>query len=188
MKTIIEDTDVKLLDLAREGDHQAFYELVKKYEPLIAATVTGMLGDCPEANDVGQETFIRFYSNMHQYRGEAKIGTYLTRIAINLSLNELKRRKRKFRLFRPLEESAGIFHEDESENNGRIEKKIINKAIQSLHPDFRSVVVLRMIDGYSTKETAALLKIPVGTVLSRLSRAQKKLYQILKPVLGESFE
>ena len=75
-----------MLKNARNGDNNAFKEIVKKYENQVAATVIGMLGYCTEAEDIGQETFIRFYKALHKFRGESSIGTYLTRIAINLSL------------------------------------------------------------------------------------------------------
>ena len=92
-------SDEQLVDAARGGDKDAFKELVGRYERRIATTVIGMLGHCAEADDVGQETFIRFYRALHSFRGESSVGSYLTRIAINLSLNELKRRKRRFSLF-----------------------------------------------------------------------------------------
>ncbi|MDH5745133.1 MAG: helix-turn-helix domain-containing protein, partial [Candidatus Aminicenantes bacterium] len=74
----------ELVRAAKNGDKNAFKELIKKYEHQVAATVIGMLGNCPEAEDVGQETFIRLYQSLDKFRGEASLGTYLTRIAINL--------------------------------------------------------------------------------------------------------
>lgn len=171
---------------ARDGDHGAFKNLVKRYESQVAATVIGMLGACSEAEDIGQETFIRFYESLHTFRGESDVGTYITRIAINLSLNELKRRKRKTGLFSrktpdeiadiPDEKRANMFNED---------KEIVQRALQKLDPKFRTVIVLRLMDGYSTAETAEILDIPVGTVLSRLARAQRKLKELLTPYYSE---
>ena len=86
-------SDEELLRSARAGDEEAFRSLVERYEHKVAATVIGMLGPGDEADDVGQETFIRFYRAMGNYRGEARLGTYITRIAINLSLKALKRRR-----------------------------------------------------------------------------------------------
>lgn len=143
-----------------------------------------MLGHCAEADDVGQETFIRFYKALHAFRGESGLGTYLTRIAINLSLNEIKRRRRRSWIF---PESTEVNHHlaDETEPEDIEMKKLVHQAIQQLEPDFRAVLVLRLIDGHSTRETANILKIPTGTVLSRLARAQKKMQTILSPLLGE---
>jgi len=178
-------TDDKLVFCAREGDNEAFKELVRRYEPLVAGTVIGMLGKCPEAEDVGQETFIRFYRSLNKFRGESGLGTYLTRIAINLSLNELKRRKRRASLFfhQPADELHDIT-DDKANAEPDENKEVVRQAIGKLEDKFRSVVVLRLIDGYSTEETARILKIPVGTVLSRLSRAQKKLKELLTPYYG----
>ena len=180
-------SDGKLIAAAKAGDADAFKQLVKRYESRVAATVIGMLGNCPEADDVGQETYIRFYNGLDKFRGDSSVATYLTRIAINLSLNELKRRKRRSFLFfhkANEEEEFDVPDESASTDYGD-EKETVQKAIGELEPKFRSVVVLRLIDGYSTRETAKILKIPVGTVLSRLGRAQKKLKQLLSPYMEE---
>jgi RNA polymerase sigma-70 factor (ECF subfamily) len=172
-------TDEILIKAAQEGDYQAFHELVKKYESRVASTVFGMLGRCPEAEDVGQETFIRFYKGLRRFRGDSSVATYLTRIAINLSLNELKRRKRRSLFFSPESYEAQIASGDGNDPVSYDTKEAIQHALQRLDPKFRTVLVLRLIDGYSTEETAQLLNIPVGTVLSRLSRAQMKMKNIL---------
>jgi RNA polymerase sigma-70 factor (ECF subfamily) len=178
--------DNELIVAAQRGDLEAFGKLVERYERRVAGTVIGMIGDCDEADDVGQETFIRFYQSVKRFRGESKLETYLTRIAINLCLNELKRRKRHQLLF---VRSSSAPEAEESyqvpEHDQHDQKHIVDRALQELKPEFRSVVVLRLIEGYSTEETARILKIPVGTVLSRLARAQEKLKQHLKPWISE---
>ena len=178
-------TEEELVIAAREGDGTAFKELVVRFEPIVARTVIGMLGDCAEAEDVGQETFIRFYKALPGFRGESGVRTYLTRIAMNLSLNELKRRKRRLLRFtrKPVEEYHDLA--DERQERGRdIDKERVWRAIEELEERFRSGVVLRLIDGYSTDETARILDIPLGTVLSRLSRGQKRLRELLEPHIG----
>jgi RNA polymerase sigma-70 factor (ECF subfamily) len=77
---------------------------------------------------------------------------------------------------------------DSTNAENKEEKEMIHKAIQKLNPKFRSVIILRLIRGYSTQETADILKIPLGTVLSRLTRAQKKLKEILSPILEVQYE
>ena len=144
-------------------------------------------GNGADAEDVGQETFIRFWGALDRFRGESAVGTYLTRIAINLSLNALERRKRARGRFRSLdEEEAGATPaadgRDEEEKRERGEW--VRAAVAELKPEHRAVVVLRMIDGYSTKETASLLNLPEGTVLSRLYRGMEK----LKGLLGSALE
>ena len=176
--------DLQLIAQARKGDHRAFGLLVERYESLVARTVLGMLGNVPEADDVGQEVFIRFYKAMDKFRGDSALGTYLVRIAINLSLNELKKKKRTLdvnsRNGNGFEaESLVVSDDDASRADAR---DAVRKALMNLDPKFRSVVVLRMIEGYDTRETAEILDIPLGTVLSRLTRAQKQLRKILEHV------
>jgi len=177
----------ELIERARQGDHHAFTELVRQYEPRIAATVYGMLGSCAEAEDVGQETFIRFYKSLNAFRGQSSVGTYLTRIAINLSLNELKRRRRRRQrtIYDSVDELKNL--PDTGEAAPPLElRELVQMALQGLPPKFRTVLVLRLIDGYSTRETAEILNLPEGTVLSRLARAQKKIQAILAPYYGEN--
>ena len=177
--------DNELIEKAKHGEDAAFGELVSRYEQQVAGTVKGMLGDNPAAEDVGQETFIRFYRSMENFRGDSALGTYITRIAINLSLNEIKKQKKVISLFFSRDNENKEFDvpeassaEDESDT-----KELIDKALLTLKPEFRSVVVLRMLRGYSTKEAASILKIPAGTVLSRLARAQRELRKMLEPLV-----
>ncbi|WNJ19383.1 RNA polymerase sigma factor [Pontibacter sp. G13] len=177
-------TDLVLIQAAQQGDQQAFRQLISRYEQQVAATVVGMLGNGQDAEDVGQEVFIRFYRTLDQFRGESSLGTYLTRIAINLSLNQLKKRKRnqRFRFFgKQSEEGPELQVPDQGLSQEQRETQaFVQTGLQQLAPEFRSVVVLRLLEGYSTQETAEILDIKPGTVLSRLSRAQAKLREILK--------
>jgi RNA polymerase sigma-70 factor (ECF subfamily) len=172
MKPIEDD---ELIERARVGDLGAFKTLISRYEGRVAGIVKGMLGPAAEVKDIGQEVFIRFYESLEQYRGESSLGTYLSRIAMNLSLNELKRRKRTFWFFSSDETAA----RHQSVPEGLDLKEALQRAFQKLEPEFRSVATLRLVEGYTTKETATILKIPTGTVLSRLARAQKKLKEML---------
>jgi RNA polymerase sigma-70 factor (ECF subfamily) len=174
-------TDAELIErVCSSNDQASFTEILRRYKGKVASTVYGMLGRTVEAEDVGLEVFSRFYRSINNFRGDASLGTYLTRIAINLSLNELKRRKFR-RLF-----SLETMHEDgfeiADEKSDRLfdeKKEIVQKAMLKLNDKHRAVIVLRLIDEYSTEETARILNLPVGTVLSRLARAQAKLREIL---------
>lgn len=176
-------SDTELIQDSLEGNQEAFGLLVQRYESQVAATVIGMLGNGEEAEDVGQEVFIRFFRSLSSYRGDAALGTYLTRIAINLSLNTLKKRKRKqmFRFFQSETKDRAFDIPDQGiTQDQRDIQAMVQHALHKLAPEFRTVIVLRLLDGYSTKETAEILNLPLGTVLSRLARAQKKLKDILK--------
>ena len=176
-RDFLELSDSNLIEEIHKGNMMAFEFLVTKYESAVASTVKSMLGNTVEADDVGQETFIRFYNSLSSFRGESSIKTYITRIAINLSLNEIKRRKSK----RWLQFKDNIRDDSLPSDDGdsRDAKEIVNKALGQLEPNYRSVIVLRLIQSYSTNETAEILKIPMGTVLSRLARGQEKLKQIV---------
>jgi RNA polymerase sigma-70 factor (ECF subfamily) len=184
-----DESDAELLARARQGDEAAFKRLVERYESVVASTAIGMLGKGEDAEEVGQETFIRFYQSLRRFREDSKVGTYLTRIAINLSLDELRRRKKRKLRFWSWEEREALPDElvvhDEQEIEANERKDFVRRAIQSLEGKHRAVVVLRMLNGYSTQETSALLGIPIGTVLSRLSRAQEKLRHLLTPLMNE---
>lgn len=173
---------LELVRSAAEGDQDSFRELVKMLEPAVASTVIGMLGNCQEAADIGQETFIRFYKALKNFRGDSNVKTYVTRIAINLSLNEIKRQKRRRVLFAFDSEMSDKGSEDVNFKNQEI-MSAVQDALTQLKPKFRSVVVLRLIDGYSVRETGEILGIPEGTVLSRFARAQKRLKELLAPLV-----
>lgn len=174
-------TDAALVQDAKNGDRAAFHALVLRHEAKVAGIIRGMLGNVPEAADVGQEVFIRFYKALAEFRGDAAVGTYLGRIAINLSLNALQ--SRKLRQNRFVSEELGLGLGQQEEAMRREAKEVVTKALAQLEPEFRAVVVLRLIEGYSTKEAAEILDLPQGTVLSRLSRGQEKLKGIISKLM-----
>lgn len=182
-------SDLDLVERARGGDDGAFRALVERYEAQVAATVVGMLGPGPDAEEVGQDAFVRFYQALHRFRGDSTVGTYVTRIAINLALNASRRRQRdRWRFWSrdrdddPAPDPAvdGRDTVDQAERH-----RLVQRAVQELKPDHRAVVVLRLIEGYSTRETAELLEIPEGTVLSRLSRGMQNLKKILQERMAD---
>lgn len=177
-----EKEESELVSASLNGDKQAFGEIVRRFQRMVARTVKGMLGDSVFSEDIGQEVFIKLYHSLPEFRGEAKLSTYIQKIAVNLTLNEIKRRKRFFSLFSQKGNNEMYEFEVADDNNeGKIEAaEIVNKALMSMDAKFRIIVTMRMLQGYSTKETAEILDLPLGTVLSRLSRAQEQLKNILK--------
>ncbi len=172
----------ELVRASIEGDKLAFGEIVERYRKMVAKTVKGMLGDSVFAEDIGQEVFIKLFHSLADFRGEAKLSTYIQKIAINLTLNEIKRRKRFFSTFSQKGNNEMYEYEvpDYESEEKRDASELVNKALMRLDPKFRIIVAMRMLQGYSTKETAEILDLPLGTVLSRLSRAQEQLKVILK--------
>jgi len=184
---VISEHDIELIRRVISCDYSAFKSIVEKYESKIAAVIYGIIGPCTEVEDIGQETFIRLYKGLKNFKGESNLETYITRIAINLSLNELKKRKKAKWMFLTMDE---IKHPvNDIRDYSRIEQdetnKIILQMIDRLSPKLRSVIALRFISGYSIKETAKILQIAEGTVMSRLARAQNKLKSLLKPFWGD---
>ena len=175
--TTLDCSDDRLVERARAGDHEAFRQLVRRYEPVVASTVIGMLGQGADADDVGQETMIRLYRSLDRFAGRSSLKTYLTRIAINASLDALRRRRRFLKRFWSL---GGDEPQPEPQDSVDVSsRREVHRALRQLTPDHRAVVVLRLMQGYSTQETADLLNLPVGTVLSRLDRAKKRLVTLL---------
>jgi RNA polymerase sigma-70 factor, ECF subfamily len=178
--SVTEESD--LVKASLDGDKKAFGEIVTRYQKMVARTVKGMLGDSVFAEDIGQEVFIKLYYSLSEFRGEAKLSTYIQKIAVNLTLNEIKRKKRFFSMFS--QRGNNEMYEFEVADSDTEERKeaseIVNKALMAMDPKFRIIVTMRMLQGYSTKETAEILDLPLGTVLSRLSRAQEQLRDILK--------
>lgn len=177
--------DGELLARARAGDDRAFTALVERYEGAVAATTIGMLGAGDDADDAGQETFIRFHQSLGAFRGESSLKTYLVHIAMNLSLNALRRRRRSVLRFISRDETPIEWAEPSVGPDGLVDteelRRFVRHAVSQLSEKHRAVVVLRMFDDCSTREAAAILGVPEGTVLSRLSRAMKELESRLAP-------
>ena len=169
-----------LIKAVIDGDKIAFGEIISRYRKMVARTVKGMLGDSVFAEDIGQEVFIKLFYSLADFRGESKLSTYIQKIAVNLTLNEIKRKKRFSSMFSQTGDEIKEYDIPVSDTEEMNEaKELLNKALKALNPKFRIIVTMRMLQGYSTKETAEILNLPLGTVLSRLSRAQEQLRSIL---------
>ena len=174
-----QEPDEVLIEKSRAGDQAAFKTLVVQYEGKVAGVVRTLLGATPEAEDVGQEVFIRFYNALHKFRGDASLSTYLVKIAINLALTELRKDRKLNARMTSLEDANQVqATEDQMDLRQQLQYEL-----SRMEPEFKSVVTLRLVEGYTTEETASLLDIPVGTVLSRLARAQHKLRTALSKKL-----
>ncbi|MEO8624411.1 MAG: RNA polymerase sigma factor [bacterium] len=184
-------SDAQLLALARRDDHDAFRRIVERYEAVVAATVIGMLGRGDDADDVGQETFVRFHRALGEFREESTLKTYLVRIAMNLSLNALKQRKRRRWRFLSRDQAGSEIpepvmpaphtHIDEAQE----QRDLVHHAVAGLNEKHRAVVTLRLLHGLSVRETAQALGVPEGTVLSRLARATEQLRAVLGPYMRD---
>src|SRR5262245_54327113 len=140
--------DLELVARAAAGDELAFRTIVERHESAIARTVTAMLGAGDDADDVGQETFVRLFRALPRFRGDAELRTYLTRIAVNLSCDVLERRRRRKGWIRlvggnddpPLEANAADTTEQASRHDA------VRRAVDSLDAKQQAVVVLRFLE------------------------------------------
>lgn len=183
-----ETDELTLVQRAAQGDEGAFREIVQRHESAVARTVTGMLGPGDDADDVGQETFVRLFHALPRFRGDAQLRTYLTRIAMNLCLDVLGRQRRRAGWVRigDDDESSALAAPDERQQADRDERAAaVRRGVDGLEAKQKAVVVLRMLEERSTRETADVLGVPEGTVMSRLKRAMEKLETILAAELAK---
>ena len=181
-----------LVDRARAGDASAFTELVDKYERKIFRLAKHITQNDEDAEDVLQESFMKAYSNLDSFQGQSKFYTWLVRIAVNEALMKLRKRKsdRTVSLDEPHEteedtvtREIAVWEDDPERKYSREELRgILERAVESLKPAFRTVCVLRDIEELSTEETAEALGISVPAVKSRLLRARLQLRERLTRV------
>jgi RNA polymerase sigma-70 factor, ECF subfamily len=181
--------ETTLVAQAREGDTTAFGELVRRYEGKIFRLAQHVTQNREDAEDVLQETFMKAYEHLDQFQGNSKFYTWIVRIAVNQALMQLRRRKNDKSV--SLDETIdtgedtlvreiAAWDENPEERFSREELGgVLDTAIQSLEPPYRSVFVLRDIEELSTEETADALDLSVPAVKSRLLRARLQLREKL---------
>lgn len=184
--------DEELIYRFQNGDVYAFDQLVYRYKDPLINFVYNFLGDRIDAEDVVQETFLRVFKKKHMYRNIAKFSTWIYTIAGNLAKTELRRRRR-----RRIMSISQIGYDDrdydipddmltpDKKVNSDINEKSIREEIQNLPAKFREVVVLRDIQEFSYEEISDILKIPIGTVKSRVNRGRSRLQKRLKYLLDK---
>lgn len=191
------DVDAPLVARVQRGDQRAFEMLVVKYRRRIERLIARMVRDTNLVEDIAQETFIRAYKALPQFRGESAFYTWLYRIAVNTAKKSLMQLKRD-----PLvSESALAGSGDEDDGPSRAENELtdgetpeslmasqqiaqtVNQAIESLSDDLRQAITLREIEGMSYEDIAELMQCPIGTVRSRIFRAREAIALRLKPLL-----
>jgi RNA polymerase sigma-70 factor (ECF subfamily) len=193
----ITDEDHTLVTLCKKGDADAFEALVKKNQKRMLNISFRMIGSYEDACEVVQDAFVNAYQSMKQFEGKAKFSTWLCTIVMNLSKNRLAQLK-----IRHQRESVSMddpISADDSTMNrtpaseqpsalARLEQRDIQKKVQecidSLDSEFREVLILRDMQGFSYDEIHGMLEIPEGTVKSRLSRARLALRDCLKNIRG----
>jgi RNA polymerase sigma-70 factor (ECF subfamily) len=178
-----EKSDDELILLVQGGDRRSFDVLVKRYQRRIYYLALRMARDPDTADDLAQETFVKAYFAIGSFTVGRRFYTWLYRICMNLSINYLAKRKHAIPASRFDEEDV---LEREAPGPGAVDELIskettarIEAAIDSLSPKYKSVLVLRTYEDMSYEDIAATLGISVGTVMSRLFRARKKMLEAL---------
>ena len=178
-----------LVAKARAGDAQAFTDLVHQYERKIYRLAKNITQNDEDAEDVLQEAFLKAYEHLDTFQGSSKFYTWIVRIAVNEALMKLRKRKgdRTVPLDEPLDtgeemvtREIAVWEDNPEQKYSREEiKEILDRAVESLKPDFRTVFTLRDIEELSTEETAQVLGISIPAVKSRLLRARLALREKL---------
>jgi RNA polymerase sigma-70 factor, ECF subfamily len=181
--------ELSLVQAAKKGDVGAFGELVKRYDRNVFRIALHITQNREDAEDVVQDAFLKAYENLEQFQGQSKFYTWLVRIAVNEALMKLRRRRpeRMVSLDQEVQteedsmprEVADWSPNPEQLYNQAELRDILGKTIQGLPPGFRTVFVLRDVEGLSTEETAQALELSVPAVKSRLLRARLQLRERL---------
>jgi RNA polymerase sigma-70 factor, ECF subfamily len=181
--------ELALVQSAKKGDVQAFEELVRRYDRNVFRIAQHITHNREDAEDVVQEAFLKAYSNLDQFQGQSKFYTWLVRIAVNEALMKLRRIKpgRTVSLDEDVKtdedslprEVADWSPNPEQQYNQAELRDILDRTIQGLPTSFRTVFVLRDVEGLSTEETAEALDLSIPAVKSRLLRARLQLRERL---------
>jgi RNA polymerase sigma-70 factor (ECF subfamily) len=191
------EPDALLVERTKRGDVKAFEMLVVKYQRRIERLIGRMVRDVDLVQDIAQETFIRAYRAIPQFRGESAFYTWLYRIAVNTAKKALVDLRRD-----PLVSETALVSHDDGDETSRVENELsdgetpesllaskevaaaVNSAIDALSEDLRQAIVLREIEGLSYEEISSVMNCPIGTVRSRIFRAREAIAVRLRPLLG----
>jgi RNA polymerase sigma-70 factor (ECF subfamily) len=185
--------DAELVARTGRGDQAAFEALMRRYNSRLFRVARAILKDDSDAEDALQDAYLQAYRRIGEFRGEAQLGTWLTRIVVNQALMQLRKQKRN-RVVVPFRERSGPPAvdqeiEDVADKNGespssaalRAEvRRMLEQRIDELPVAFRTVFVMREVEDMTVQETAACLSIPEATVRTRLFRARAMLRQSLE--------
>lgn len=190
------DADALLVERVKRGDQRAFEMLVVKYQRRIERLIGRMVRDVDLVPDIAQETFIRAYRALPNFRGDSAFYTWLYRIAVNTAKKFLLDLKRD-----PLVPENALNPNEEGDETSRVENELsdgetpeallasreiaaaVNSAIEALSEDLRQAITLREIEGLSYEEIAEVMNCPIGTVRSRIFRAREAIATRLRPLL-----
>jgi RNA polymerase sigma-70 factor (ECF subfamily) len=190
--TSSENVDFELVRRVQRGDSAAFDLLVRKYQNRVVALIGRYIHDWSECQDVAQDTFLRAYRALGNFRGDAQFSTWLHRIAVNTAKNHLVAHKR-----RPPGEDIDIDDAEQFESALRLRdndtperelmrqemEQTVMSAVDALPEELRAAITLREVEGMSYEEIAQHMQCPIGTVRSRIFRARDAIDARLRPLM-----
>ena len=173
--------DNELVERIGQGDHSAFQELYDTYRERVYRTSLRILGNYHDAEDGMHDAFVKIYENLKNFRKESRLSTWIYRITVNIALAKRKQVKKLLFLSAPEElSSRAVATPDVPETESEFKRILLQEALNRLRPKLKTCFVLRVIEGLSYEEIAEILKIPVGTVRSRLNSGWEKIEKFLK--------
>jgi len=190
------DSDSYLVERALDNDLAAFEKLVSRYQSKIVSYATRMLSDADEAEDVAQEAFVKAYRSLESFRGASSFSTWLYRIATNLCIDRVRKRKRSpqqaYSLDEPMDKEEERGGRDVPDDSGEPSKNIereelkaqVRQTVAEMPEKLRSVLVMCDIQGMSYDDIAGILDCPIGTVKSRLFHARADLARRMRPYMS----
>ena len=188
-----EDTDESLVTRARAGDSAAFELLMRRHNQRVFRVVRSVLRDTDDIEDVIQQAYLQAFLHLDQFGGNARWSTWLCRIAINEALARLRQRGRFVSIEAVSEEamanlSKGSTGDPERTASGREFSKMVEQAIDELPDIYRSVLILREVEGMTTEETASILDVQTDVIKTRLHRARASLRDAIEGRIGEQMQ
>lgn len=187
------EIDQALVERAQRGDQKAFGMLVEKYQRKLGRLLSRMVRDQAEVEDVVQESFIKAYRALPNFRGDSAFYTWLYRIGINTAKNYLVSMGRRPQISHDVEiEDAENFEDAEELRTAETPEtemmtkeiaKTVNETMMALPDELRTAITLRELEGLSYEEIATLMSCPIGTVRSRIFRARETIAAKLRPLL-----
>jgi RNA polymerase sigma-70 factor (ECF subfamily) len=171
------DQDQQFISQFKSGDLGGFEMLVKKYQKTAVDIAYSLTFNLVNAEDIAQEAFIKVYHNLDSFRGESKFSSWFYRIIVNTAYDFLRRSRQALSV--SLDDASCPQLSDNNRFEDPLVKETVEAALKKLPFKYRSVIILKEIEGYSYQEIAGLLRISIGTVESRIFRARKMLKDIL---------
>ncbi|HNV84828.1 MAG TPA: RNA polymerase sigma factor RpoE [Arenimonas sp.] len=186
------ELDLELVKRVQSGDKTAFDVLVRKYQHRIGAVIGRFVHDYAESQDIAQETFIRAYRALNNFRGDAQFYTWLYRIAVNTAKNHLVSMKRRPPTSDVDADDAEHFdgayrmHDSDTPEHELLREEIartVSEVVAELPEELRQAITLREMEGLSYEEISETMDCPIGTVRSRIFRAREAIDSRLRPLM-----